>query len=82
MRVQIGKKYRHYRNNKEYKVLTVGYFTESDPLLECVIYQALYNTEDLGDKPVFIRPREMFEEQVNVNGQKIDRFQLVKNESA
>lgn len=55
-------------------MLTLGYFTESDPLLECVVYQAQYSTDDLGDRPVFIRPREMFEEEV---GAGVGRFTLI-----
>lgn len=62
---------------KEYTVLAIGYFTESEPLLECVVYQAEYDTEDLGEKPVFIRPRKMFEESVDVDGKMMDRFQLI-----
>jgi hypothetical protein len=77
MKVEIGKRYRHYKNQKEYTVIGVGYFTEFEPLLECVIYQAEYDTEDLGDKPIFIRPREMFEETIDADGNVSDRFILI-----
>ena len=76
MKVQIGERYRHYKNQKEYTVIAVGYFTETDPLLECVVYQAEYDTKDLGKKPVFIRPLDMFEESVDVDGKMMDRFEL------
>lgn len=68
----IGKRYRHYRNGKEYTVLQIAHHTETDEIL--VIYQAEYDTEDLGPKPIFARPRDMFEEQVRLNDTLIDRF--------
>ena len=77
MSVQVGKRYRHYKNKKEYIVLNIGYFTESEPLLECVVYQAQYDTDDLGKMPIFIRPREMFEGTVDVDGKVMDRFKLI-----
>ena len=77
MTLEIGKRYRHYKNQKEYTVIAVGYYTESDPLLECVVYQAEYDTDDLGERPVFIRPREMFEETIDVNGKMMNRFKLI-----
>ncbi len=77
MTAEVGKRYRHYKNNREYIVLAFGYFTESEPLQECVVYQAQYDTDDLGPKPVFIRPRVMFEEHIDVDGTLVPRFQEV-----
>jgi len=77
MTLEIGKRYRHCNTQKEYTVIAVGYYTESDPLLECVVYQAEYDTDDLGERPVFIRPREMFEETIDVNGKMMNRFKLI-----
>ncbi|MFT7507259.1 MAG: hypothetical protein ACI92I_000402 [Acidimicrobiales bacterium] len=77
MNAEIGKVYKHYKNEKEYTVIAVGYFTESNPLLECVVYRAEYNTDDLGENPVFIRPRDMFEETIDVDGKVMDRFELI-----
>ena len=76
MKAETGKRYRHYKG-KEYTVLAIGYYSESDPPIECVVYQAEYDTEDYGSKPIWIRPREMFEEQVEVNGKLVGRFCLV-----
>ncbi len=58
-------------------MLALGYFTESEPLLECVVYQAQYDTDDLGEQPVFIRPRAMFEECLVYDGKTVDRFGLI-----
>lgn len=77
MEIESGQRYRHYKNEKKYTVIAIGYFTESDPLLECVVYQAEYDSEDLGEKPVFIRPKEMFEETIDVEGKVMNRFKLI-----
>jgi len=77
MRVVVGNRYTHYKNKREYTVIAVGYFTESNPLLECVVYQAQYDDSELGEKPVFIRPRKMFEESIDVDGKLMDRFHMI-----
>ena len=77
MQVQVGKRYIHYKNKKTYTVIAIGYYTEADPLFECVVYQALYDDVALGEKPIFIRPKTMFEEQVEQDGVTVDRFQSV-----
>lgn len=77
MVAEQGKRYRHYKNQKVYRVIAIGYFTESDPLLECVVYEAEYNDPVLGERPVFIRPRTMFEETVDINGEVMARFQKI-----
>jgi hypothetical protein len=77
MKIKAGQRYKHYKNQHEYTVIGLGYFTELEPLLECVVYQAEYDTDDLGKRPIFIRPREMFEECIDVNGKMMDRFGLI-----
>lgn len=77
MKAQVGIQYRHYKNKQQYTVIAIGYYTEAEPLRECVVYQAHYDTDDLGAKPIFIRPRDMFEEQLEYAGQTVDRFQIV-----
>lgn len=75
MGVQAGKRYRHYKNQKEYEVLMVAFYTEKEPIEECVVYRALYDDPQLGERPVFVRPKSMFQEQVkNEGGEMVDRF--------
>ena len=62
---KIGR-YRHYKGN-EYKV--VGIARHSETLEEHVVYRALY-----GDHGLWVRPRTMFEETVEVGGRKVPRF--------
>ena len=61
--------YRHYKN-KEYRVIGEARHSETEESL--VVYQCLY-----GDESMWIRPREMFLELVEHEGQKIPRFEFV-----
>jgi hypothetical protein len=71
MKAEIGKRYRHYKG-KEYIVLNITRHTET--LEEMVVYQAQYDTSDFGSKPVWVRPRDMFEESIVMEGARTDRF--------
>lgn len=63
--------YRHYKGN-EYEV--IGIAKHSETLEEFVVYRALY-----GEGGLWIRPRQMFEEQVVVDGKMVPRFELKVN---
>ncbi len=71
---KTGKRYRHYKG-KEYTVLALAHHTET--LEDLVVYQAEYDTEDFGSKPVWCRPREMFEGQIEIDGVMKDRFTAI-----
>ncbi|VUD68919.1 hypothetical protein TDB9533_04279 [Thalassocella blandensis] len=62
--------YRHYKGN-EYQVYGVA--THSESMEVMVVYRALYGHRDL-----WVRPLSMFKESVEVNGEEIPRFTLVK----
>lgn len=62
-------KYRHYKGN-EYEV--IGVAKHSETLEELVIYRALY-----GEGGLWARPVAMFGEDVEVNGQKVPRFEFI-----
>ena len=64
-------KYRHYKG-KEYRV--IGLAKHSETLEELVIYEALY---DNPESKLWIRPKKMFLEEVEVNGQKMPRFEYL-----
>ncbi len=59
-------RYRHFKG-KEYEV--IGVAKHSETLEEYVVYRALY-----GDGGLWVRPRTMFEEQVEVDGELKPRF--------
>jgi hypothetical protein len=62
-------RYRHYKG-KEYEVL--GIARHSETLEEMVVYRALY-----GQEQMWVRPLEMFMEEVEVEGGKVPRFSFV-----
>ena len=64
--IKIGKKYRHYKGN-EYLILDLA--KHSETMENLVVYRALY-----GDYGVWVRPLEMFLEQIEVNGIMVNRF--------
>ena len=72
--MQLGK-YKHYKG-KEYKV--IGIATHSETLEEMVIYEALYEIEDKGFNSLWVRPKKMFEEQIEHNGTMVNRFQHIE----
>ena len=68
--IKLGKKYRHFKGN-EYLVLHLA--KNSETMEPMVVYQALY-----GDYGVWVRPLEMFLEQVKVNGILVNRFEEIE----
>jgi hypothetical protein len=63
--VQPGR-YRHYKG-KEYTVLGVARHSETEE--ELVVYRQEY-----GDRSLWVRPKAMFLETVDVDGQPVPRF--------
>ncbi len=58
--------YRHYKGQR-YEVIDVARHSETEELL--VVYRTLYGNHDL-----WVRPLAMFEELVDLAGQKVPRF--------
>ena len=67
--IKLGK-YRHYKG-KEYQVLGVA--KHSETLEEMVVYKALY-----GDGQIWVRPKSMWNEMVEINGNRCKRFLYVE----
>lgn len=62
-------KYRHYKG-KEYEVIDI--VRHSETLEELVLYKQLYD-----DGGLWVRPKAMFFEQIELNGQKMPRFECM-----
>lgn len=62
-------KYRHYKGN-EYEVIAIA--RHSETLEPMVVYKALY-----GEGGYWVRPAEMWNQTVEVNGKKMPRFSPV-----
>jgi len=71
--ITVGGRYRHYKNKQEYEVLDIALFSE-EPEQIFVIYRGLY-----GQNLVWARPWEMWNEKVEINGQKVPRFEKIKH---
>ena len=65
--------YQHYRTRNFYRV--IGVAKHSETLEELVVYEALY---DNPEGQLWVRPKKMFLEDVEVNGQKVPRFTFIK----
>ena len=66
--VGVGEIYVHYRSpDRPYQVISVGFYEENEE--PCVVYKALY-----GKELVWIRPITSFLEQVEYQGEQIQRF--------
>ncbi len=68
MEIKLGK-YRHFKG-KEYRV--IGIASHSETLEPMVVYQALY-----GEKGLWVRPANMWNEIVDKDGYKGPRFQYI-----
>ena len=66
--LKLGK-YRHYKGN-EYEV--IGIAKQSETREELVVYRALY-----GDHDLWARPLETFTGEVEVDGNKVPRFEYL-----
>ena len=64
-------RYRHYKG-QDYEVLHVARHSETEELL--VVYRPLY-----GEPGVWVRPLDMFTEQVEIGGKLTRRFRPLKD---
>ena len=67
-------KYEHYKGN-QYEV--IGLARHSETLEELIVYRALYDSEEFGDNSLWVRPKKMFFETVNIDGKEIPRFKYL-----
>jgi len=67
-------RYRHYKG-QEYEVIAVAKHTETGEYF--VVYRALY-----GDYAIWVRPRDMFLSNVQLNGHDVPRFEYVGRQTA
>lgn len=65
--------YRHSKKGTEYKVHFVA--KHSETLEDMVVYEALYENDK---SKYWVRPASMFEDTVEINGNKVQRFTFVR----
>ena len=66
-------RYRHYKGN-EYTVIGVAMHSETHEQL--VVYRPEY-----GERGLWVRPKTMFLESVDVNGERIPRFAFIAEDN-
>jgi len=66
--------YRHYKG-KEYKV--IGVAKHSETLEDLVVYECLY---DNPRSKLWVRPKKMFDEYAEVEGEKVPRFEYIRDD--
>ena len=71
--IRLGK-YRHYKG-KGYEVVGIGTNTESREIL--VVYKLLYDTPGYARDALWMRPYEMFVDNVVVDGKEVPRFEYI-----
>ena len=69
-----GKYYRHFKGNV-YRVLHIA--KHSETLEDMVVYQAMY-----GERGIWVRPKAMFEEEIERDGRTFRRFEPIPDEEA
>jgi hypothetical protein len=75
-KLHINGIYEHY-SGKKYKV--IGVARHSETLEELVVYQGQYSDEEFGDYPIWVRPKAMFLEDVEINGKFVERFTYLED---
>jgi hypothetical protein len=71
--MRLGR-YRHYKG-KDYLVLGVARHSETEE--ELVVYRP-----DYGERGLWVRPLQMFTEEVDVDGRRVPRFAFVREADA
>lgn len=66
--ITVGKTYKHYKGNL-YKIIALAKHSETGE--EMIVY------ENIKKGDIWVRPKYMWNEIIDVNGQKILRFQLI-----
>ena len=66
--------YGHYKG-KRYEV--IGVARDSETFEEFVVYRALYDSEEFGNQALWIRPKDMFLEEIEIDGVRRPRFTYV-----
>jgi hypothetical protein len=72
-KIKLGK-YKHYKG-KYYRVICEAIHSETLEIF--IIYKALYHSKKFGKNSIWIRPKKMFLEKVEINGKKVPRFKLI-----
>jgi len=71
MDIKINGIYKHYKGNL-YRV--ISFATHTETLEDMVVYEAMYD-----DNKIWCRHKTMWNDEIEINGQKIKRFELIED---
>lgn len=74
-KIELGK-YRHFKGG-EVEVLSVAHHSET--LEEVVVYKCNYDSRTFGRGSIWVRPLNMFLEEVEFEGKKVKRFEKISD---
>ena len=66
--------YQHYKGGTV-KVLLAAH--QSETLEDMVVYECLYECRDFGKGSIWVRPADMFFEEIEVDGKMVQRFKEI-----
>lgn len=69
--------YRHYKSGNLYQV--IGLATHTETLEEVVVYKSLDRSKEFDEHELWIRPKNMFLEELEFNGKTVRRFTLLES---
>ena len=72
--IKLGK-YEHSKSGRKYEV--IGLARHSETLEELVVYKALYKSEEFGEGALWVRPKDMFFDNVTIDGKEVPRFKYL-----
>jgi len=73
--VKLGK-YQHFKG-KFYEVIGLAKNSENASE-EFVVYKALYESNEFPNGQIWIRPKQMFLDTVNIDGKEVPRFKFIE----
>lgn len=72
LEIKVGDIYQHSKTGNQYRVLALA--KHSETLEDLVVYEALYDNQT---SKIWARPRSMWQDEVEIQGEKKPRFTLV-----
>ena len=72
--LKLGK-YKHFKGNL-YEVIGIARHSETQE--ELVVYKEINDVSKSGENSLWVRPKKMFLEAVEVDGKKVPRFEFVR----
>ena len=77
--IKINGIYQHFKGHK-YKV--IGVAKDSETLEEMVVYEYLEEDDEYKRGQLWVRLKQMFLEEIERDGKKMERFKLIQEESS